>query len=1280
MKNNNLLRKIGYLIILFLSIADLHAQRTMEILNKGLIATKTSKGIYINWRISSEDWYNTSYNLYRDNVLIYSCGEEDPSNYLDPTGNENSKYSITAIKNGIESEAEFQIIPTMTNNYHEIKLRTITDDQGNDISGQYDYIPNDATIADLDGDGEYEIILKRVLYSWAVDDKYYSYFEAYKLDGTLMWAINVGPNITDDVEMNIAAFDFDGDGKAEVFMRTSEGTIFGDGTEIGDTNNDNKTNYRLGWQYMTQGPEFLSLIDGVTGAELDRVDFIPRGNTTDWGDGTGHRCSKYFFGAPYLDGEKPSLFIGRGIYTRTIMRTYDIVDKKLVFKWEFNSDKYPSEYYGQGFHNYTIADADGDGCDEIIWGSMTINNDGKGLYSTGLGHGDAMHVGDFDPYRKGIEVWTCHENLTGVTLRDAGTGQILIRRYSGRDTGRCMAANVSDDIKGAALGGGPELYSASTRETVQSLSGLTNNFRIYWDGDILEESFDHVSFEGAVWKWGNSNPVFKATGTQTNNGTKATACVQADIFGDWREEFILRSSDNKSLRIYSTPDFTQHRVYTLMHDPQYRQAICWQMCGYNQPPHLGYYLGNDFPNPLPSKSTSGKLVWLGNDSQWNNAVGNFAEGNDTKSLISEDIKPINFIDGKSVLFDTRGKNKNITLSGTLKPELMMVSGSDDYHIAGEGSLSGNMIFDKLGEGTLFLSGVHDYSGKSTIWQGCVDADGIFDKSHFIVRRHAKLGIKGSFGKGIMTEYNSSVHIGGKDKIGKTTINDSLYIADGARLVFDIENSPETENDLLIVTGKLILCPEAVISINKSQALSPGTYILAHADDISYNINKLKLEGISDQPSVINYDQENKQLQLIIKDTRAATTIYWTGSESSRWDNANTLNWITEGKEDYFIPGDKVYFDENSISKSILISSDIMPGNVEFDSPLNYVISASGAALSGDMNLVKKNTGTLTINNINSYTGKTIIEGGTLAVRKIGNQSGNGGLGSYTTDPSKLELRNGGILNVTTENELTDIGMTLSGEEGGVINVTKDIYWNGIIKGTKLTKTGSASLMIGSNNPDLQEMVLNEGRIYIYTDASTANGVGKKITLTGGTLETLNAGNTYLGSNLNFHVPEGKTGKVIAGSRFDYTGSLTGGGTLEWVCDFYRAYLRGNWSDFTGTIKVTSNGNNGDFFFINNSYGFPNSTINLGENINMCHSASGSIKIGLLTGDSNSQFYSTDLEIGGNNKNGTYSGAINGDMKINKIGTGTWTYKGTATYTGETTVEEGALIMAGKLGN
>lgn len=475
------------------------------------------------------------------------------------------------------------------------------------------YEANDISVGDLDGDGEMEIIVKRLLAHGEVDGtgsaeipssvRHALLYEAYKIDGSFLWRICSGPNILLGNSSSFAIADFDGDGKAEMAIKTGEGTIFGDGAEIGDTDGDGITDYRVpGEKYLGKGPEFLSVVDGITGKEIARTDYIARGKSEDWGDGYFKRAHSLRVGVGCFDGVLPSIIICRGVYAKSVVEAWDWRDGVLSKRWTFDSDfkefgkdgKPYSAYSGQGFHSLSVGDVDEDGFDEVVYGSMTIDHDGWGLYSSKLGHGDALHLGKFDPSRKGLQIYSCLESgKTQVALRDALDGSIIWSRVSDKDndTGRALIADIDPASEGCELwwfrsnahsidGRELDYKPGSCNMAIWFGSGLN---RQLLNGTTIHSQFDNTRVF-TVYRYDVSHI----------NGSKENPSFYGDFLGDWREEVIYPDCTKvKDLKIFSTWMPTDHRFPWLMTDHVYHMSALNQNIGYNQPTQLGYYLGSD---------------------------------------------------------------------------------------------------------------------------------------------------------------------------------------------------------------------------------------------------------------------------------------------------------------------------------------------------------------------------------------------------------------------------------------------------------------------------------------------------------------------------------------------------------------------------------------------------------------------------------------------------------------------------------------------------------------
>lgn len=573
-----------------------------EYLDRGLIAVSTEEGVFLSWRFLGTDDENTAFNVYRDGKLITDKPVTDKTNYVDKE--QGSKYYVEAVltdENGNITQSEVDIsneVSPLTQNYFDIPLskpEALTMPDGSTCT----YSPNDASVGDLDGDGQYEIILK-----WdpsnAQDnskDGYTGnvYIDAYKMDGTFIWRIDLGVNIRAGAHYTqFMVYDLDGDGRAEMVCKTADGTVDGKGNVIGDGAAD----YRMAAGRILEGPEYLTLFDGLTGEALDTIDYEPaRGNVRDWGDDYGNRVDRFLGAVAYLDGKTPSVIMCRGYYTRAVLAAYDVSDKKLVHRWTFDSNESGNEKYaGQGNHNLAVADVDWDGYDEIVYGQCVINEDGTGLVSTGMGHGDAVHVGDFLPEREGLEVWGCLEASGGAMLWDGTTGECILRIIASGDTGRAVAGNFIPGNNGAefASAANDNVYDAhgNILTSWSSITKWSQNYAVYWDGDLEQETLDRNMID----KY-NAGRIFNAAGVSYNNGTKANTSLTADILGDWREEIIFPTTDGSSLRVFTTTDETDYRIFTLMHDMQYRCQVAAQNVAYNQGAYTSFFLGTGYDLP-----------------------------------------------------------------------------------------------------------------------------------------------------------------------------------------------------------------------------------------------------------------------------------------------------------------------------------------------------------------------------------------------------------------------------------------------------------------------------------------------------------------------------------------------------------------------------------------------------------------------------------------------------------------------------------------------------------
>ncbi len=654
-----------------------------EKLDRGVVAIRQdASNVVVSWRTLASDKKGEAFDIYRNGEKLNAKPLTAGGTFF--VDNKPLDGDATYEIRGGGNNGKFTLKAGAPDGYLPIQLNK--PEGGYTPDGrQFTYSANDASVGDVDGDGRYEIIVK-----WdpanAHDTAHAGFtgntlFDCYTLDGKQLWRIDLGRNIRSGAHyVPFIVYDLDGDGRAELMVKTADGTVDGLGNIIGDETADwrsgateamktfeqnkvtakkeqeERERRRKEWEQRRQqmgdrqgngqwqgrrggqgqmqrngqrpnrqmgnrrpgqnrggqnrpawnnsltgrimdGPEYITVFNGLTGAAMDTKPYNPERGTGDlWGDNHGNRSERYLAGVGYFDGKRATAFFCRGYYTRTVIAAWNWDGRTLSQPWTFDTmNEEWKDWGGQGFHNLRVGDVDGDGCDEIVYGSMVVDNNGKGLYNTRMGHGDAMHLTVFDPKSDKLQVWTCHENRRdGSVLRDAATGEKIFQVKSRQDVGRAMASDIDPTNPGL------EMWTLDSKG-IRTLNGkvLTNkarmstNFAVWWDGDLLRELLDHNAVSKYSWKTQEVERIVSFDGAAFNNGSKSNPCLSGDIIGDWREEVLVRSTDSKELRLYVSPIPTDYRINCLMQDIVYRLSIATENVGYNQPPHTGFYLGPD---------------------------------------------------------------------------------------------------------------------------------------------------------------------------------------------------------------------------------------------------------------------------------------------------------------------------------------------------------------------------------------------------------------------------------------------------------------------------------------------------------------------------------------------------------------------------------------------------------------------------------------------------------------------------------------------------------------
>lgn len=1319
--------------VLFLSlvlpIVSAHGQRQMEKLGRGVVAIRTSSTqVYVGWRLLGNDPEDIGFNLYRasaSGTTQLLTNFKDTTNYVDtPPSLSTTEYSyyVKPVVNGVEvpdvwanplSGPAQLPINAPTRQYIPVALQPTPDDAAAGVS----YDVKFCWVGDFDGDGEYDYLIDRS--NPNVEAK--QWLQAYKRDGTLLWKMDMGPNSVDHYNItpgsssvgighgdNVTVYDLDGDGKAEVIVRTANGVVFANGTTL--TAPDNEVQY-------------ISIIDGMTGQEKARATVpIPAA----WATKT-HMNGQ--MGIVYADGIRPSLFF------HPSNRNADSSFNKYAATWDYRNGALTqrwiwleSGHTAEG-HQVRLADVDNDGKDEYVDIGNVVKSDGSGQINeavlTEVVHGDRFHVTDIDPDHPGLETFLIQQNNgTGLATayHAADKSAVLKKWYAGGvvDVGRGTVGAFVPGLQGLQFfSTQPGVFDCKGNQIYDS--GPFPPETIWWDGDLGREFVSTIGSSATspgIDKFNTANgstsrllTIYsdpQAPNSPYNNYIAYGGRPQfwGDILGDWREELICVASDNSELRIYTTKTADSaktgggmpFRIYTLMHNPQYRIQATTK--GYVQSSYVDYYLGYNMPPPPPPPMVDAKLVWRGGAGATTWDLGT------TQSWLNSGANST-FSNGDTVRFDTSGNNTTaVSLNGTLQPGALTVYNPKDYTFTGTGTLAGTMKLTKSGAGALILPGTHTFSGKTTVWDGALVVNGNLQNSPVVIwggtwggalaagKTGGRIGGVGNLSQPVTIKYRGAITPGaGMNSAGILTFANGLTAEDGATFALDLSDDPtgaSKPSDRIAVTGNLTLTGTTTILINPlNGTIAAGTYTLAtYTGTLTGGLSNLVVALPAGTPYTLS--ASGGAIKLTVPTTRPAASVIWRGG-GGNWDLASSQNWLRAGLADVFVSGDSVAFDASGAASPTVTLTTVLPvAGVTVNASTDYTFTGAGY-LAGTGSLTKSGTGTLTINTNNTYTGPTIINGGVLAVDELGDAGSPSAIGASDDAASNFVL-NGGTLRLTGLQTNMNRKVTL-GASGGSFDIAlanSSIQVSGVFSGNgALTKSGPGTLLLANANTYTGGTIINGGKVYLAGSTANENGLGTgNVTINNGTLSMADVEANDV-ANWNLIVPTSATARLNADGRCGLYGSLTGGGDFTYYSPYIRTDLHGNWSAFTGRINVVG----GDFRIANTS-GYANTALDIGAGGTTAYvgyiltvgSSGVTVDIGELAGSSTGTLgggptsgRTLTWRVGNKNTSSTFAGVAKdgtGPTALTKVGTGTLTLTGANTYTGATTVSAGKLALNG----
>ena len=1199
------MKKISiFLLMMALLPSCLMAQRIQQKLERSVVAASRDGKVLVSWRKLAQEPENCTYNLYKRSkgATEYTKVNSSPitkTNYSTSLSS-NTEVAVSMVVNGVEGEKSAPYLyktQAYNNVYFDFNFET-------KILNPNDYKCKYAWPMDLDGNGEFDAVLvDRISNDFANTSHK---LQAYTLDGTCLWTVDAGPNVDICAGQNdaVLAYDINCDGKCEVIMKTSDGSRFWDkanntwgkyanGSSKADTDGDGIVDYRPS---SKNPPFYISVIDGKTGEEIDcnelkyneikdRTDQYSRNNRGDYyndNNGTEYAFLGAKFAICYFDGVHPSLAVecynrrnSDGHHYYMLSWTYDWTSGKAA---NWHHDKTWARSYGTPhcaeFHQVRVADTDGDGIDEILEGGFGWNPVKGLVYSAGIGHGDRFDVTDIDPERPGMEVFAIQQSaLMGQVLYDARTGEHIKEWYlpSVVDVGRGRCMDVDASRKGwemfSLLGG---LYDCKG-EIIKEGETAYPHESSWWDGDLQRELIGSPGGSG----YGSNAMIVKYNGSRlcefskesswaTHTGWANRPAFMGDITGDWREEVILAKQNadtSTGLVGYTTNIATDYSFYTLQEDPHYRLDCTGR--GYYQSPCPSFYLGGDMPYPPLPPTMMADYRWK-SGAAWSVNGSGFASYDMTTAQ--------NYVDGKSLVFDISGDNsQTITINGTLKPKTvyMMVPRGHDYTFSGTGSLAGDMELWKSMLGNVTFNNNLDYTGLTVVSEGILCVNGTIAGPLSLRAKGTLSGnvtVKGNVDfEGALNYEGCRLMPVGTD--GVMTFAKDLVVTGDVYLEI---SAADGKCGKLVVDGNLTLENTNYLAVNHTD-LAEGDYVIAECTGkLTADVTKIITKGLTG----VNYKLVNdgKKLVLSVSKSRAPMTgVMWTGNETNAWDY-KALNFEYAGAPTNFVVDDVVVFNDKSGNRNITINDMVVTKGVTFDfNTGTYNLSGNGG-ISGSGDVVKKGKGEVVVDLKNSdYTGKTIINEGTLTITNIDNSGRPSALGA-SNDADGIQLA-GGTLKINATNMSTDRVINLVSDTS-TINVFKQggsLSLKSITKGNGyLVKDGMGQLNFtygGANT--FPGIIVKKGVVAQGAWNATFCKTGGNMTLAGGEVHLINMNNSSTRPIFNYvtEVQEGTKSLVKGTTRGAINGSFKGKGELTIISDGVRNDIGANFSAFEGTLNV-----------------------------------------------------------------------------------------------------------------